>query len=458
MPTVSFNHYFPDYEILGEISISNARVLKARHKLTGELVAIKHLALNTSEETRKRFQLELEIMIKIQHPNIVQIKHWQLDIDMPYIVMELIEGGDLGGLLKERTSLDTATVISIASQITDAFNVIHPKGIIHRDIKPENIMYRVLHDGKLQFLLTDFGIAKSMDQSNTVTGQSMMTIEYASPEQFERPKSITSATDYYSLGVVLYQCLSGKAPFVTENGNIGKLINQVLKTPAPPVQLPAKGWLPPSIVSLVNKLLIKNDAQRLKDPATVKNMLKEAETEVPFNLPKKKKSSLFFRTITPLVIIVIIIMACSAWLENYKGLDGIWTKIRVAREYDSKGINFSGGLAKVKKDDKYGYIDKKGSLVIPLKYDAATDFKNIFSSYAAVKKDGKWGIIDDENHTLVSFEYDNLGILPEYFWFNETEVKKNGVWGTIEKAGSFISFRPSKKTIELNNTDSTAAR
>ena len=92
MPTVSVNTHFPGYEIIGEIGRSNARVLKARHLASGELVAIKHFALNTDAETLRRFRLESELMTNIRHPNVVSVREVALDLAMPFIVMEWVEG------------------------------------------------------------------------------------------------------------------------------------------------------------------------------------------------------------------------------------------------------------------------------------------------------------------------------------------------------------------------------
>jgi serine/threonine protein kinase len=278
MPTVSFNQHFPGYEILGELSRSNARVLKARNQVTGELVAIKHFNLGTDKETITRFQRESGIMTSINHPNIVKVKEMKLDADLPYIVMELIEGGDLRKLLKEKGSLDAATTIRLGEQMAQAFRAIHEKGIVHRDIKPENIMYRSLPSGEFHFLLTDFGIAKLREQSTTVTGTSLMTYEYASPEQFDNPKSVTAATDYYSLGVVMYECLAGRVPFPLVDGRVHTLIKQVMDAPPPSFHLPASA-LPKSMEKLIMKLLAKREADRLKDPVALLRMLKLAEME-----------------------------------------------------------------------------------------------------------------------------------------------------------------------------------
>jgi serine/threonine protein kinase len=280
MPTHSYHNQFPGYEILGEIGRGNARVLKARNQLTGEIVAIKHFPANTDEETIRRFRRESEIMTSINHPNIVKIKEVNLQGAIPFIVMELIEDGDLRSLLEKRGSLDIPTVISLGLQMADAFEAIHEMGIIHRDIKPENIMCRQRAGEEVNFLLTDFGTAKLREQSNTLTGTSMMTYEYASPEQFENPKSVTAATDYYSMGVILYECLAGCVPFMLADA-LAPFIQKVLSSSPPVLKLPAGGFLPTELNSLIVGLLAKNYQVRIKEPATVHAMLQQAEVGGP---------------------------------------------------------------------------------------------------------------------------------------------------------------------------------
>jgi serine/threonine protein kinase len=274
MPTVSFNQHFPGYEILGELSRSNARVLKARNQLNDELVAIKHFNLGTDKETIKRFQRESEIMMAVQHPNIVKIREIRLEAELPYIVMDYIEGGDLRFLLKEKGKLTASDIIRLGLQMIQAFTSIHEKGIIHRDIKPENIMFRELPSGELHFLLSDFGVAKLREQSNTMTGASLLTYEYASPEQFLDPRSITTATDYYSLGIVLYECVCGKAPFLMGEDGVYPFTQKVIHSA--PAELRLKG-VPRQLNELIRGLLAKKQEQRIKDPLTVASMLKLAD-------------------------------------------------------------------------------------------------------------------------------------------------------------------------------------
>lgn len=280
MPTVSFNTHFPGYDVLGEITRSNARVLKARHIATGDLVAIKHFALNTDADTLRRFERESTIMTQMAHPNIVKVREVRLDTELPYLVMDFVEGGSLRQLLTEKGCLPIDMTIRMGLQILDAFRLIHAQGIVHRDIKPENILYHQLASGELHFLLTDFGVARLHEQPVTQTGQSLMTYEYAAPEQFDNPRSVDKAADYYAFGVVLYECFTGKVPFVMRNETgIVTFMNAVLTASPPPPVLPADSSLPGSMELLLQQLLAKKPAERITDPDEVKLILKQAEVE-----------------------------------------------------------------------------------------------------------------------------------------------------------------------------------
>ncbi|NII23822.1 serine/threonine protein kinase [Pseudoflavitalea sp. X16] len=281
MATSIFKEYFKGYEILGELGRGNARVLKARSIHTGELVAIKHFAFNTDPDTLRRFQRESEIMKSIQHDYIVKIIEVHLDAELPYIVMQLVEGGDLRSLLRMHRTLDVPTVIRLAHHMAEALDAIHAKAVVHRDVKPENIMYRKHPSGEIQFLLTDFGIAKLREQSDsiTVTGASMLTYDYASPEQFNQSKNVSTPTDFYSLGVVIYECLTGVVPFEYEQDDLLMHINRVIASPIPVPRLPDGRTLPPSLLLLLEGLLTKQGTHRLADPVQVRHLLKMAAIE-----------------------------------------------------------------------------------------------------------------------------------------------------------------------------------
>lgn len=283
MPTVSFNVNFPDYEIISELGRGNARVLKARHRPTGDLVAIKQFALNTDPDTLRRFTRESEIMTGIEHPNVVKVREMQLDAAMPYMVMDFVEGGDVRSLLKTDGHLPISMVIRLGLQMAEAFKAIHEKGIVHRDIKPENILYRRLISGELHFLLTDFGIAKltANDSTRTRTGQSLMTYEYAAPEQFDDPQQVNVASDYYALGVVLYEALTGQVPFVLHNdAGLATFMNQVLTAQPTPPQLADNQFLPPSLSEVIRQMLLKDPGQRLQSPHVLELLLEQAKVEL----------------------------------------------------------------------------------------------------------------------------------------------------------------------------------
>lgn len=295
MPTVSVNTHFPGYEIMGELGRSNARVLKARHLATGDLVAIKHFTVHTDADTLRRFRLESELMTGLRHPNVVQVREVQLDMPMPFIVMEWVEGGNLRTLLGEQGYLDVPNTIRLGRQLAEVFKVIHARGIIHRDIKPENILFRPLPNGEIHFLLTDFGVARLREQSQTLTGQSLLTYEYASPEQFDNPRGVDEATDYYSLGVVLYECLSGRVPFsMTDGTGIATFMNQVLRTPPPVLQLPSGQQVPPSLDTLLEWMLAKKPSERLRDVHELSLLLGQAQVEQlqPRRLANRKAATL----------------------------------------------------------------------------------------------------------------------------------------------------------------------
>lgn len=300
MPTVSFNTHFPGYDVLGEISRSNARVLKARHIATGDIVAIKHFSLNTDADTLRRFERESTIMTRMEHPNIVKVREVRLDAELPYIVMDYVQGGSVRQLI-EQSSLSVELTIRLGLQMLNAFRLIHAEGIVHRDVKPENILFHRLASGELHFLLTDFGVARLHQQPVTMTGQSLMTYEYAAPEQFDNPRQVSEMADYYALGVVLYECLTGSVPFPMR-GETGMVtfMNAVMHSPPPPPVLPANQPLPGSLETLLNRLLVKNPAERLHNPDAVKLLLKQAEVEqlhretgqLPLPAPARKESSI----------------------------------------------------------------------------------------------------------------------------------------------------------------------
>jgi eukaryotic-like serine/threonine-protein kinase len=193
-------------------------VYRARHLSMDRPVAIKflHPRLLEDEAARVRFQTEARAAVKLRHPNAVSVTDFgQTSEGVVYIVMELLEGRTLREIVSREAPLETARATSIMLQASDAVAAAHEAGIIHRDLKPSNILVTQSADQPAVVKVLDFGIATFSDddattlvQPNTVIG----TPRYMSPEQ-HNGNELTAAADVYSLGVILYEMLTGMVPF-----------------------------------------------------------------------------------------------------------------------------------------------------------------------------------------------------------------------------------------------------
>jgi predicted Ser/Thr protein kinase len=219
-------------------------------------VALKMMLVDFSQDhaTRERFLREARAVARLQHRNVVTI-HELGEVDgTPYIVMELLGGRDLDALLKGDTRLTLAQKLEIAAQLCEGLAYAHDQGIVHRDIKPGNV--RVLEDGTVKIL--DFGIAKFAQSSVTQTGFVMGTPSYMAPEQI-MGEPADGRSDLFSVGVLLYELLSGKKPFQGDNPTA--VVYQIMNGQPVPLHesLPD---VPEHIDQIVMRALQKDPAQR----------------------------------------------------------------------------------------------------------------------------------------------------------------------------------------------------
>ena len=237
------------YEILEIIGKGGmATVYKAQDKMLKRYVAIKVLReeFTTDEEFIKRFNTEAQSAASLTHPNIVSIYDVGIENNIYYIVMELIQGKTLKQIIDEDGVLPWKWALNVATQIASALEVAHKNNIVHRDIKPHNII--ITEDGVAK--VTDFGIAKAVSNSTiTAFGTTIGSVHYFSPEH-ARGGFTDAKSDLYSLGVVMYEMLTGRVPFDADTA-VSIALKHMQEKPVEPIKLN------PSIPYSVNKIILK---------------------------------------------------------------------------------------------------------------------------------------------------------------------------------------------------------
>jgi serine/threonine protein kinase len=298
-------------EILGEGGM--AFVYKARDTQLERFVAIKTLKPNyVNQETFvDRFKREAKTAANLNHPNIVQIFDWGIE-EEPYFVMEYIEGNTLTSIIAKNRSISLSDILFIGAQVSSGLHAAHQKGLVHRDIKPGNIM--ITPDGKVK--VTDFGIVSLQNEESdiTKTGSILGTASYISPEQAQgKPVSIES--DLYSLGTVLYELITGKAPF---NGDspISTATKHLTEKPDKPSLY--RRDLPKGVESAILRLLEKASYDRFKSAedlrATLLQQRKALQSEqTRENLVDLTNPKVKLRFTLPALIISIGVVIGTVW-------------------------------------------------------------------------------------------------------------------------------------------------
>jgi len=204
------------------------------------------------------------------------------DEDLTYMAMEYLEGQSLIPYASKERKLPFTTVLDVAAKIADALDYAHKHGVIHRDIKPANIM--LLRDGNVK--VTDFGIAKAMSSTRTKTGVILGTPNYMSPEQIMGHK-IDARTDIFSLGVLLFQLLTGKLPFRGEN--LSGLLYHITQGKHPSIRLMESG-IPKACEQIIDKALAKNPRDRFKTAGQMARYLTMLRDKID-EITKKRESA-----------------------------------------------------------------------------------------------------------------------------------------------------------------------
>lgn len=247
------------YEIVGELGHGAMGIVyKAKDPLIDRTLAIKTISLNLAidsiDDYEARFYQEAKAAGRLSHPNIVTVFDVGKSGDVAYIAMEFLQGRELRDILNEGPRLPVSQTLDIVMQVALGLAYAHEHGIVHRDVKPSNIM--VVRDGKVK--ITDFGIARMASSTvQTQVGVVLGSPKYMSPEQV-LGKSIDQRSDIFSLGVMLYEMLTGQPPFVGDT--INAVMYQTMNTVPPP-----PSTLNPEVPAVLNLIVTKALAKGLDE-------------------------------------------------------------------------------------------------------------------------------------------------------------------------------------------------
>src|SRR5262245_7056852 len=276
------------YRIVGTLGRGGMSVVYlAEHDWLQRKVALKVLApqLADDERFRERFVRESRLAASLDHPNVIPIYEAGASSGELFIAMRFVEGSDLRTVLREEGALEPARTIAILRQVAAALDAAHDQGLVHRDVKPGNVLLaRPRSSEPVEHVyLSDFGLTKrsASDSAVTGTGQFVGTLDYAAPEQF-KGETPDARTDVYSLGCVLFECLTGRPPFRSEND--AGLMYAHLQEPPPPVTS-ERPDLPHEIDRVVGRAMAKSPDDR---PRSAGELARDAARALGAELPPRE--------------------------------------------------------------------------------------------------------------------------------------------------------------------------
>jgi tRNA A-37 threonylcarbamoyl transferase component Bud32 len=239
-------------------------VYEATQQPLGKRVALKilHASQMHNTEALQRFTSEAEATAKLRHPHIVDVLDLGAHEGVPFIAMEYLEGESLGARLHREGRLSARAAVDLLLPVMSAVATVHDAAIVHRDLKPDNIFLAVVRPGKVQAKVLDFGIAKVSEarHSLTRTGSMMGTVFYLSPEQARESRDVDGRSDQWALGVILYECITGRCPFPGEA--MIDVLTGIVSAPVPPMS-DVEG-LPVGIEAILGRAMSKDREQRYR--------------------------------------------------------------------------------------------------------------------------------------------------------------------------------------------------
>ena len=491
------------YELIEKIGDGGmAVVYKAKDRLLNRYVAVKILRPEFTRDAQfiESFRKESQAAAGLQHPNIVNVYDVGKEGNIYFIVMELIDGRPLSDIIEENGPLDYRNVIEIGKQVAAALSLAHKNHIIHRDVKPHNIM--ITKDGVAK--LADFGIAKAISSSTIVNkdegGQVMGSVHYFSPEQ-ARGKYVDEKSDVYSLGIVLYEMLTGEVPFDGDNPvEIALMhINEDIK---PPSQIIDN--VPPALEKIILKAtdkyqtnryenaevmfedlnnvdflskkigdnILMEGAARKKKPVKINDENEEKLNAIISDKGGKKSSknkskssdekSKFKKALPWIIALIalIIVGAVGGYFLSSKFLDDDNKKIEVpslkGMTYDEASDELDSLNLKIEKgDDVYSAEIEKGKIVSQSPI-AKTKVKKGSKIKVNISKGKKAGLVPDligktYNDADISAVLSQYGFVLGNVTYDESEKYDEGIIinqtpsaGSTSRAGSAINIVVSK--------------
>jgi serine/threonine protein kinase len=333
------------YQIIEELGKGGmGRVYKVLDKEINETVALKLLKseISVDKKTIERFRNELKIARKISHKNVCRMYHLGKHDEASFIAMEYVHGEDLRRLIRKVGQLGAGKAISIAKQVCEGLEEAHRLGVIHRDLKPSNIM--VDEEGNARIM--DFGIARSIDAKG-ITGAGVMigTPEYMSPEQVEG-KEVDQRSDIYSLGIILYEMVTGSVPF---EGDTPFTIGVKHKSEIPKDPKELNKQIPEDLNSVIMRCLEKDKEKRYQSAGEVRSELENIEKGIPtakIDVPRKKSTTSKEITVTfrrrwvfVVVFFSVVIVTALAFLffRGEKDLTTSENSVLVVLPFDNLG-------------------------------------------------------------------------------------------------------------------------